>query len=103
MMRAAFSTLAFLALLAVTPAHAQRAGCERYTDAHAYNRCLAAAGPASRAASGSGVSAAPRSRAQAQRSAPRRSARAPATARSGATVQRLPNGRLRLTIPTRRR
>lgn len=106
MMRASFGAFALLVAVSAAPAHAQRADCERLTDAHAYNRCLAAAGPASRAgseASANRPAAAPRPRAQTQRSGKGRSARSRATSRSGATVQRLPSGRLRLTIPTRRR
>lgn len=108
MMRAGFAAFALLvaAAFAPAPAHAQRADCERLTDAHAYNRCLASSGPASRAgssASPAASAASRRARVQTQSAGKRRAERSRAAARSGATVQRLPNGRLRLTIPTRRR
>ena len=90
-----------VAIMSFAPAQAQRADCEKLKDAHAYNNCIAVSGPASRAGSG----AAPRSRAQAaqQRSSSRRAVRSAPTARGGGTVRRLPNGRMRMEIPTARR
>ncbi|MBX9760119.1 MAG: hypothetical protein K2Y29_15175, partial [Beijerinckiaceae bacterium] len=57
MIRAALLACVLLVAVAASPAQAQRsaAECEKISDAHAYNRCLAAAGPASRAASESGA------------------------------------------------
>lgn len=105
MIRASFALLVLLIAFASAPAQAQRVDCEKLTDAHAYNRCIAAAGPASRAGSGVGSGAAPRSRARAieTRSSSRRAVRSQSAARGGVTVRRLPNGRVRMEIPAPRR
>ena len=91
--------------LTISPAQAQRADCEKLTDAHAYNNCIAVSGPASRAGSVAGSGAASRSREQAAqpRSSSRRAVRSEPSVRGGVTVRRLPNGRMRMEIPTSRR
>ncbi len=110
MMRASPFALAVAALFAIahfaiSPAQAQRADCEKLTDAHAYNNCIAVSGPASRAGAGANSGAASRSRAQAAqpRTSSRRAVRSAPSARGGVTVRRLPNGRMRMEIPRSRR
>ena len=106
MIRASLAAVVLLFAFAVAPAQAQgAANCEKLTDAHAYNRCIAAAGPASRAGSGAKSGAAPRSRTRAveTRSSSRRAVRAQSTGRGGVTVRRLPSGRVRMEIPASRR
>jgi hypothetical protein len=100
MIRASLFTLAMAAIVAASPAQAQRVDCEKIVDAHAYNRCIAAAGPASRA----GSRAAPRSSGlSGAQAAPRRASRSRASPRGGVNVRRLPNGRVRMEIPAPRR
>lgn len=101
MMRAGLASLVLLFAFASAPVQAQGANCEKLTDAHAYNRCIAAAGPASRAGSG----AAPRSRTRAvePRGYSRRATQYRATKRGDVSVRRLPNGRVRMEIPAPRR
>jgi hypothetical protein len=102
MMRASLAAVVVFFAFASAPALAQGASnCEKLTDAHAYNRCIAAAGPASRAGSG----AAPRSRARAAeaRGSSRRAVRSQTATRGGVTVRRLQSGRMRMEIPAPRR
>jgi hypothetical protein len=100
MMRAALVACALMGALAAAPAHAQRsaAACEKITDAHAYNRCLAAAGPASRAAGGDPAARSSRVRASKAQPATR-----PRAARRDVNVRKLPSGRMRMEITTPRR
>jgi hypothetical protein len=102
MMRAGLASLVLLLAFASAPVQAQGASsCEKLTNAHAYNRCIAAAGPASRAGSG----AAPRSRARAAeaRGSSHRAVRSQSAVRGGVTVRRLQSGRMRMEIPAPRR
>ncbi len=103
MIRASLFALALAVSFTATPAQAQRADCDKLTDAHAFNNCIAVSGPASRA--GSPAGAASRSRAQSvqPRSSSRRAARTTQSVRGGVTVRKLPNGRMRMEIPTKRR
>ena len=111
MIRAAIMACALLGALAGSPAHAQRgaAECEKISDAHAYNQCLAAAGPASRAAGASATSGqrpsarSSRAKASEARTSSRRSTRSRATARRDVNVRRLPSGRMRMEITAPRR
>jgi hypothetical protein len=102
MIRASLAAVVVFFAFASAPSLAQGASsCEKLTDAHAYNRCIAAAGPASRAGSG----AAPRSRTSAPeaRASSRRATQSRAARRGDVTVRRLSNGRMRMEIPASRR
>ncbi|MDP2354593.1 MAG: hypothetical protein Q8M31_00835 [Beijerinckiaceae bacterium] len=101
MIRASLFALVLAVLSAISPVQAQRGDCEKLKDAHAYNNCIAVSGPASRAGSG----AAPRPRAQGAqpRTSSRRAVRSQQSMRGGVTLRRLPNGRMRMEIPSTRR
>ena len=109
MIRAALLACVVLGAVAATPAQAQRsaADCEKISDAHAYNRCLAAAGPASSAVSEAGAApsakASSRARAGKAQASSRRAARPRASARREVNVRRLPSGRMRMEITAPRR
>jgi hypothetical protein len=105
MIRAALLACAMLGVMGAFPAHAQRsaAECEKISDAHAYNRCLAAAGPASRASAAEPAARSSRTRASEARPSSRRAVRSRTNARRDVNVRRLPSGRMRMEITAPRR